>query len=151
MFHVQKSSLSSERNHQKHILVSQCLVDPPLGGRVDTIVEIKGINARWPHTNGTQAKWLRGRQKFNYTPCCKTKGMHEYKHGQGRPKWKLPKGSKAKTQTHAIGGGEEIEGETKKPKASLIGRAWKAWQCFWWCAMPCYKNNDPQLEQRMLR
>jgi hypothetical protein len=76
--------------------------------------------------------------------------MHEYKQGQGRPKWKVPKGSKAKTQTHAIGGGEKIKGETEKPKALLIGRAWKAWQCFG-CAMPRCENNDPHLEQRMLR
>jgi hypothetical protein len=30
-----------------------------------------------------------------------------------------------KTQTHKIGGGEEIKGGTKKPKAPLTIRTWK--------------------------
>lgn len=53
--------------------------------------------------------------------------MQEYKQGWGRPKWKASKGSKAKTQTHTIGGGKEIKGETKKPKEVLTQRTWKNW------------------------
>lgn len=85
MFHARNSSLSSERNHEKHVLLCQCLVDPPVGGRVDTIVEKKQINARWPCQMEPKQSDSRGDTNLTTLLVAKQKVMHEYKQGQGRP------------------------------------------------------------------
>jgi hypothetical protein len=45
------------------------------------------------------------------------KGIHKYNQGQGRPKWKVPRGSTSNAQAQTIGRGEgarkEVEGEEK--------------------------------------
>jgi hypothetical protein len=102
-------------------------------------------------SNRSWARWWRGRWKVNCTFCHKAKRMHTYKWGQRRPRWKASKGSKAKNQAHVVGGGEETKRIIEAHDASPIGRAWNAWQCLWWCAMPCYKNNNPHIEQVTLR
>lgn len=102
-------------------------------------------------SNGSWARWLRGRWKVNCTFRHKAKGMRKYKWCEKRPRWKMSKRPKAKNQAHAVGGGEETKRIIETLGATPIGRAWNVWQCAWWYAMPCYENNNPHLEQVTLR
>jgi hypothetical protein len=65
---------------------------------------------------------LKGREKINYIFHCISKGMHEYKWGQGRCTKKVPKGSKAKTQAHATKGGRNTKGIIEELEALHVAR-----------------------------
>lgn len=69
---------------------------------------------------------MKGKQKTNCTSHHKTKGMHEYKRGWRRPKWKALKGSKTNTQAHTTKGKEaQTNVEIEKLGALLVGRTSK--------------------------
>lgn len=149
MFHVGNSSLSLERKHQKHILVFWCLVDPPLGWKVDIILETKGINARWPHQMEPKRNDWRGDKNLTTFFATKQKGYMNTNKVKEDLNERCQRGPKPKPNPRNWRWRGD-QGGNQKPKAPLIGKTWKSWQFFWWCAMPRYKNNDPHLEQRML-
>jgi hypothetical protein len=55
-----------------------------------------------------------GKLKKNCTFSLKTKGMRAYKQEQKKPKWKPPRGSKAKTHAQGKGGGEGARKKSKR-------------------------------------
>ncbi len=69
----------------------------------------------------------KGSQKDNCTYCFKDEGMCAYKWGQGRPKWKAPKGSKVKTQAQAKGKGKRAKREFERPCSLGKKKTWNAW------------------------
>jgi hypothetical protein len=66
------------------------------------------------HIKKVTSQTIQGKLKKNCIFFLKTKGMCAYKQGQRKPKWKVPRGSKAKTHAQGKGGGEEARKELKR-------------------------------------
>jgi hypothetical protein len=69
----------------------------------DIIKGITKIDAKKPHQTGRVLDNQEEGKKTNCTSHQRTKGMCTYKHGWGRLKWKVFKGSNTKIQTYATG------------------------------------------------
>lgn len=118
------SSQSLKRNHQRRTLVCLCLAIPSTRGK-ERHHWGNNKNKCWVAiSNGSRVKRSRGKRNASCTFCRRTKGMHKYKLGRRRSKWRVIKGSNTKLQAQAIGGGKGAKEKIEKLGEPHGGRTW---------------------------
>jgi hypothetical protein len=105
----------SKQNHHNQALVFGARLHHLKWGRQDTTKGKTKINVRHQRQTG-HARHSKNR----------TKGIHEYKRGQRRPKWKAPRGPIPNAQAQATRGGEEVKREVEGQEEPLKKKVWKA-------------------------